>query len=596
MKKIYFISMLSIFSLNLFCQVYWTKYPDNPVMVPGFSGEWDAEYVYPGSVIYNDTTYHIWYTGGIDNDTSRIGHATSPDGVTWTKDPNNPVLDVGPNGTWDESSMFGGGALVIDSIFHLWYTGHTGLVNNANFLIGHATSTDGVTWTKDTNNPVLDVGPDGEWDDTWISAGSVVYDGSEYHMWYSAWNGGSESVRIGHATSSDAVTWTKDANNPVLTYEAAKWDYPRVDFPAVVFDGTSYHMWYSGGEYTAWQIGYATSEDGSTWAKHDNNPVLLHGPSGSWDEDMVASCVVMDSSGVKYKMWYFGNKTNATGGVGYAESDTRVPYLSVIESKPVYDSTDKVVAEIVLDGIIYIVPDGTSPVIDSILKYKVASVDATANTEAEIPLTDLSIGKYTIIAVSSMGFVSTNPYLIEVVVDAASPIIELAKDTVYQGDTIIATSNKEGIIYLVHKNTPLDMAMITHPANLKGSEIAVANTPVSFSSTDLKVDRYRLYAVDIYGIISDPETVTVQPVVGVEENINTGISIYPNPANDLIIIEINNVGQYSIELNSINGQLLYIDKMEGPTHQIDLSSFQKGLYLITIRYRNYLRTEKIIKY
>ncbi|MHA2032667.1 MAG: T9SS type A sorting domain-containing protein [Candidatus Kariarchaeaceae archaeon] len=43
------------------------------------------------------------------------------------------------------------------------------------------------------------------------------------------------------------------------------------------------------------------------------------------------------------------------------------------------------------------------------------------------------------------------------------------------------------------------------------------------------------------------------------------------------------VGQYSIELNSINGQLLYRNKIEGPTNQIDLSSFQKGLYIITIR-------------
>ena len=72
-------------------------------------------------------------------------------------------------------------------------------------------------------------------------------------------------------------------------------------------------------------------------------------------------------------------------------------------------------------------------------------------------------------------------------------------------------------------------------------------------------------------------------------------NIYPIPANDLLIIETNKVGLYSIELNSINGQLLYTDRMEGPTHQIDLSSFQKGVYLIKVRSKDYVRTEKIIK-
>lgn len=54
-------------------------------------------------------------------------------------------------------------------------------------------------------------------------------------------------------------------------------------------------------------------------------------------------------------------------------------------------------------------------------------------------------------------------------------------------------------------------------------------------------------------------------------------------------------GQYLIEITSLNGQLLYSDLLEGPTHQIDLSSFENGLYFIKDRSRDYVRTEKIIK-
>ena len=71
--------------------------------------------------------------------------------------------------------------------------------------------------------------------------------------------------------------------------------------------------------------------------------------------------------------------------------------------------------------------------------------------------------------------------------------------------------------------------------------------------------------------------------------------IYPNPANDLITIETKISGPYSIELNSVNGQLIYNSITEGTTHQIDFSSFQKGVYLITIRSEDFVTTRKIIK-
>ena len=53
---------------------------------------------------------------------------------------------------------------------------------------------------------------------------SVIYDDNEFHMWYGAWNGSSTENRIGHATSLDGVTWTKDPLNPVLTMESGAWD------------------------------------------------------------------------------------------------------------------------------------------------------------------------------------------------------------------------------------------------------------------------------------------------------------------------------------------------------------------------------------
>lgn len=294
----------------------FTKHSGNPVMLPGSATDWDKEFVGIGSVIYHNNKYHMWYTGSFVS--FSIGHATSEDGIIWTKDNNNPVLVKGTAGSWDENDVHAPCVMVIDNTYHMWYSGHRG--NNFSFdvQIGHATSPDGITWTKDPNNPVLPRGSKGAWDVSWINAGSVLYDGTEYHIWYTGCDT-LVGVKIGHATSPDGLTWTKDPENPVLVAEnPGNWDNPRVDFPSVIFDGSAYHMWYSGGNYFQWKIGYATSADGTNWAKYSSNPVLKPGKSGTWDSRSVATMSVIDEDG-KYKMWYWGSKAFGFASIGYAE-------------------------------------------------------------------------------------------------------------------------------------------------------------------------------------------------------------------------------------------------------------------------------------
>lgn len=88
------------------------------------------------------------------------------------------------------------------------------------------------------------------------------------------------------------------------------------------------------------------------------------------------------------------------------------------------------------------------------------------------------------------------------------------------------------------------------------------------------------------------------------ENISTDVlvsdqkffSVYPNPVNSMLNIESGNVtDQYSVEIISLNGKLLFNEKIEGSPHQLDLSSLQRGVYFITIKSKNSITTKKIIK-
>ncbi len=73
------------------------------------------------------------------------------------------------------------------------------------------------------------------------------------------------------------------------------------------------------------------------------------------------------------------------------------------------------------------------------------------------------------------------------------------------------------------------------------------------------------------------------------------INIYPNPARDLLIIDAVLYTEFSIDIISIKGQIIFSSKMNGFSHQVDLSSFPKGVYLITIRSEDFVTTKKIIK-
>jgi Leucine-rich repeat (LRR) protein len=83
--------------------------------------------------------------------------------------------------------------------------------------------------------------------------------------------------------------------------------------------------------------------------------------------------------------------------------------------------------------------------------------------------------------------------------------------------------------------------------------------------------------------------------LGIEESTHSGLRIYPNPTKDLLSIESDNPDHYSIQITSLNGQQLYSTTMDGTTHQINLSSVQKGVYFFTIRSKDYITTRKIIK-
>ena len=273
----------------------WVKYEHNPVI----GGKYGT--CFNVSVLKEGDTYRMWLSW---RPKGSVALVESKDGIHWSEPPR---IVLGPRkGTGWEENINRPVVLKRTDGYHLWYTGQTA----ARSWIGYATSPDGVAWKRMSGQPVLS--PDKPWEKVAVMCPHVIWDDAakEFRMWYS---GGEqyEPNAIGHATSPDGLAWTKSVDNPVFSGDPKlPWEKERVTACQVEKQGDWYLMFYIGfRDIHHAQIGVARSKDGLTgWQRHPANPIIRPG-QGKWDHDACYKpCAIFD--GRKWLLWYNGRHDN----------------------------------------------------------------------------------------------------------------------------------------------------------------------------------------------------------------------------------------------------------------------------------------------
>jgi sucrose-6-phosphate hydrolase SacC (GH32 family) len=206
--------------------------------------------------------------------------------VNWVASPDNPVFKGAGGDAWDRKVRERGWIMVEDGTYHLWYTGYNE-DRTPTRLLGHATSPDGLRWTRDPANPIFT--------GDWVEDVCVVRDGDRYRMFAE----GKDDIAH-QLISTDRVHWTDLGRLDVRKADGSPIPPGPYGTPTAWHEGGTWYLFYERGDQGVW---LATSKDAKVWTNVSDDPVLAMGPE-AYDKYAVAVDQVIKRDGVYYAIYH----------------------------------------------------------------------------------------------------------------------------------------------------------------------------------------------------------------------------------------------------------------------------------------------------
>ena len=279
----------------------WIRDRDKPCLSLGERGDFDDMHMFAPCVAFEDGLFRMWYcgaTGDVAGRVFKVGLATSADGVHFSRHSSSPVLSFAD----DRRSVLtatllrspAGSVLREGGELRMWFSACDFPSGNGLHTLHQSSSTAGVAWSI-PSEPLLEH----------VYAPTVIREPDSYRMWYIDVQAEPWSVR--HATSTDCSNW-QVSDDPVLEVDE-DWEHQRLFYPTVLRCDGLYLMWY--GSYSAHApdemktaLGFAVSEDGLKWQKHPENPVFGPEPSNDWESHYTTSQSVIKLPDGSWRIWY----------------------------------------------------------------------------------------------------------------------------------------------------------------------------------------------------------------------------------------------------------------------------------------------------
>ena len=238
--------------------VHFTPLTDTVLFTGTGISTWDKQIRERGFILKEGDLYKMWYSGYNYDSLEQIslGYATSPDGIHWTRYPDNPIFSE----YWTEDMH----VTLYEGKYYLYAEG----VGDIAHLL---TSNDGIHWNREgdleirlTNGQPLPEGPYG--------TPSLYIEDGKWYLFYER-----NDTGIWVATSSDGKVWTNIQDDPVIAMGPEPYDKFGVAVNQIVKYEGRYYAYYHGTafeDWSEWSVNVAVSEDLVHWTKYPENPVI----------------------------------------------------------------------------------------------------------------------------------------------------------------------------------------------------------------------------------------------------------------------------------------------------------------------------------
>lgn len=188
-------------------------------------------------------TYHAYPDPGYEAGPAVIGLCYSDDLRNWEAGP--PVLEPDPSCPWEAGGLYKSWILEAGGLYYLFYNAKDAPEPGTRWIeqTGFAVSDDLEHWERYSGNPVLRVGPAGDFDDRFASDPAVFAQGNLWVMFYFG-NCTDGHARDGVAFSNDLRSWEKSGEVLIDVGPEGSIDSRYAHKPGMISrDGRLYHFY-----------------------------------------------------------------------------------------------------------------------------------------------------------------------------------------------------------------------------------------------------------------------------------------------------------------------------------------------------------------